>query len=78
MKRKNLRGEKSAPLLAKIHDMLRAIRADALPRSPISVTAGYALTQREALNRYLQDGRLAIRSNATERAPRGVAVGRKS
>jgi len=76
--RKKLREEKSTPLLAKIHDMLRAIRADALPKSPISVAAGYALNQWEALNRYLQDGRLAIDNNATERALRGVAVGRKN
>jgi len=77
-RRKNLRGEKSAPLLAKIHDMLRSTRTDALPKSPISLAAGYALNQWEALNRYLQDGRLAIDNNATERALRGVAVGRKN
>jgi transposase len=38
----------------------------------------YALNQWVALQRYLEDGRLAIDNNATERSLRGVAVGRKN
>src|SRR5258708_5203292 len=39
---------------------------------------GYVLNQWDALNRYLDDGRLAIDNNITERQMRGVAVGRKN
>jgi transposase len=34
--------------------------------------------QREALRRYLQDGRLPMTNNASERALRSIAVGRKA
>jgi transposase len=39
---------------------------------------GYAVRQKEALLRYLEDGRLRIDNNASERALRQIAVGRKA
>lgn len=39
---------------------------------------GYALRQREALCRFLEDGRLRLDNNGSERALRRVAVGRKA
>ena len=38
----------------------------------------YALRQRVALSRYVEDGRLAIDNGAAERALRGIALGRKN
>lgn len=39
---------------------------------------GYATRQREALMRFLEDGRLEMDNNASERALRRIAVGRKN
>lgn len=76
--RKALRDERSRPLLARIHERLLQARADVLPKSPMGQAVTYALNQWAALQRYLEDGRLAIDNNATERSLRGVAVGRKN
>ncbi len=76
--REALRDERSRPLLARIHERLLQARADVLPKSPMGQAVTYALNQWAALQRYLEDGRLAIDNNATERSLRGVAVGRKN
>ncbi|HSW33692.1 MAG TPA: IS66 family transposase [Steroidobacteraceae bacterium] len=76
--RRALRVEKSRPLLARIHERLLQARGDALPKSPMGQAVTYALNQWTGLQRYLEDGRLAIDNNATERSLRGVAVGRKN
>lgn len=76
--RKSLRDERSRPLLARIHELLLQARTDVLPKSPMGQAVTYALNQWAALQRYLEDGRLAIDNNATERSLRGVAVGRKN
>jgi hypothetical protein len=53
-------------------------REQALPQSPLGKALTYASNQWEALNRYVEDGRLSIDNNAAERALRKVAVGRKN
>ena len=53
---------------------LQELKKPALPGQ----TIGYGLNQWQALNRYLDDGRLAIDNNLVERQIRGVAVGRKN
>ena len=47
-----------------------------LPKSPEGRAVRYTLKNWTALTRYCDDGDLAIDNNATERAIRGVAVGR--
>ena len=47
-------------------------------KSPIGVAIGYALGNRAALSRYAEAGFLQIDNNASERALRAVAVGRKN
>lgn len=54
------------------HEEVKNIRG--LPRSAF----GYAVRQEEALCRYLEDGRLKLTNNHSERALRGVAVGRRN
>ena len=49
-----------------------------LPKSPMGEAIAYLLNQWQALQRYTQDGRLAIDNNAAENALRPVAVGRKN
>ena len=48
-------------------------------RGPVATAFGYAVRQREALRRFLDDGRLRLENNNAERALRSsIAVGRKA
>ena len=47
-------------------------------RGLLASAFGYAFRQRDALRRFLDDGRLPMTNNASERALRGIAVGRKN
>jgi hypothetical protein len=47
-------------------------------RGPVATAFGYATRHRDALRRFLDDGRLRLENNASERALRHIAVGRKS
>jgi transposase len=49
-----------------------------LDESPTAKAIGYALNQRVALQRFLDDGRLPIHNNGSERALRREAIGRKN
>jgi transposase len=74
--RLELRQLESRPILNKLHDYLLEIEAEVLPKSPESRAVRYTLKNWTALTRYCDDGDLQIDNNATERAIRGVAVGR--
>ena len=73
-----LRAEKSKPLLTSLFERLDDWRTDALPKSPLGQAVQYALNLRTALNRYVDDGRLPIDNNASERDLRGIALGRRN
>jgi transposase len=73
-----LRQREAVPVLRALGEWLGSLRSRALPKSPIGQAVTYALNQWAALNRYVEDGDLAIDNNAAERALRGVAVGRKN
>src|SRR5258708_37535507 len=62
--------------MEKLHQYLLEIREEVLPKSPEARAVRYALNQWEALNRFLKDGDLEIDNGATERANRGIAIGR--
>lgn len=47
-------------------------------RGLLSAAFGYVVRQEGALRRFLDDGRLPMTNNASERALRGIAVGRKA
>jgi transposase len=72
------REKESRPILEDIKTWLTTQRGRVLPQSPIGKAVTYALNQWEALMRYLEDGRLDIDNNASERAIRAVAIGRKN
>lgn len=72
----SLREEHSRPLL---NDLKTWLDAEVfLPKSLSGKAATYTLNQWAALNRYLEDGNLSIDNNASERAMRPVAIGRKN
>jgi len=76
--RLKLRQELSAPILVAIKPRLQSILPGCLPQSPLGKAIKYALAEWEALNRYLEDGRLEIDNNLTENAIRPSAVGKKN
>jgi transposase len=76
--RLGLRQLQSQPILEKLRNYLLEIKAEVLPKSPEGRAVSYTLKNWTALTRYCQDGDLQIDNNATERAIRGVAVGRNN
>jgi transposase len=76
--RLRLRQFQSRPILDKLQDYLQEIQAEILPKSPEGRAVRYTLKNWTALTRYGEDGDLEIDNNATERAIRGVAVGRNN
>jgi transposase len=74
--RLQLRQVGSRPILDKLHNYLQEIEGEVLPKSPEGRAVRYTLKNWTALTRYCEDGDLEIDNNATERAIRGVAVGR--
>ncbi len=76
--RLGLRQRQSQPVLEKLRNYLLEIQAEVLPKSPEGRAVRYTLKNWTALTRYCEDGDLQIDNNATERAIRGVAVGRNN
>jgi transposase len=76
--RRALRQEQSAPLLAKIDAERQALARTVLPKSPLGDAVRYLTNQWAALQRFVDDGRLAIDNNRAENQLRIVAVGRKN
>jgi transposase len=74
--RLELRQFEARPILDKLHGYLLEIELEVLPKSPEGRAVRYTLKNWTALKRFCEDGDLAIDNNATERAIRGIAVGR--
>ena len=73
-----LRHLQSQPILEKLRNYLLEIQGEVLPKSPEGRAVRYTLKNWTALTRYCEDGDLQIDNNATERAIRGIAVGRNN
>jgi transposase len=73
-----LRQSKSKPLLDQLYDLIEQWHPLALPKSPLRKATTYALNQKDALYRYLDDPVLSIDNNLAERTLRMVALGRKN
>lgn len=76
--RRAVRQERSVPVLAKIDELRRRMQADVLPKSPLGDALRYLDNQWAPLQRFVEDGRLAIDNNRAENQLRVVAVGRKN
>jgi transposase len=76
--RLRLRHLQSQPILEKLRNYLLEIQVEVLPKSPEGRAVRYTLKNWTALTRYCEDGDLQIDNNATERAIRGIAVGRNN
>jgi len=73
-----LREQGSRPILEKLHDYLREIRQELLPKSEAGQAVNYILKNWAALTRYCDNPDLAIDNNRTERSLRGWAIGRNN
>jgi transposase len=73
-----LRQDQSVAVLARIDEVRQALTKTVLPKSPLGGALGYIHNQWQALNRFVEDGRLYIDNNGAENQLRVVAVGRKN
>lgn len=73
-----LREEHSAPIAEKLYSQFEKWKKEAafLPKSLMGKAISYSLNHQKALRRFLEDGRLEIDNNDTERVFRTVALGR--
>jgi transposase len=80
--RARLRQASALPRLVQFKAWLESQQAErggpVLPKSPMGEAIQYALNQWAALTVYVTDGDLAIDNNASERALRRIAIGRKN
>ena len=76
--RHQLRGEKSAPLLASLHEELKKLQYQVLPTSALGRAAAYTLRLWPKLIRFLDHPELELSKNFAENSMRGVALGRKN
>lgn len=76
--RKAVRLKESKPLLEALFAWCDEEAQRVLDETPIAKAIGYARNQREGLSRFLEDGRLPIHNNFSERELRREAVGRRN
>jgi len=74
----NTRQTKSKALLLKLKDLLDDAILKVLPKSPLGKAIRYTIKHWPALIRYLDDGRLEIDNNRSERAIKPFVIGRKN
>jgi transposase len=77
-RRRAVRQEASAPLVADLEVWLREQRAKLSRGNDLAKAMDYLLKRWPAFTRFLEDGRICLSNNAAERAMRGVALGRRS
>ncbi len=77
-KRRSVRQQQSRPLVEQFFAWCDAQAPAALDQTPLARAIGYARNQRQALSRFLDDERLPLDNNISERALRREAVGRKN
>lgn len=76
--RQKERVARCGPIVEEFYKWADATALEALPQSPIGKAITYARNQRQALTRFLEDGRLRLDNNWSERELRREAVGRKN
>jgi transposase/FtsZ-binding cell division protein ZapB len=72
------RQQHAGPILDGIFARIEELKPATLPSEPLRKAMDYALNQREALCRYLDDGQLKPDNNTAENAIRPLALGRKN
>jgi transposase len=78
LERQVLRQLESMPILDRIEKYLDELSQRTLPKSALGKAVTYARNQWAALRQYVNDGRLTIDNNVSERTLRLQAIGRKN
>jgi len=73
-----IRQRETAPILKSFREWIDKTVGNTLPKSDLGEAFRYTLNQWEALNQFTQCGLLAIDNNVSERAHRGIAIGRNN
>jgi len=76
--RRQLRNERSRPVVQELMEWAVQTDGSVLPRSKMGKAVSYMLKLWAGLTRFLDDPRVPLDNNAAERALRGVVVGRKN
>lgn len=76
--RERMRVKQAAALVDRHFDLCRHHDATALDGTPLRAAVRYSLNQQTALRRFLDDGRLPLTNNISERSLRTQATGRKN
>jgi len=77
-KRHALRQQYVRPLVDSFFEWAKATSAVTTERGLVATALGYSVRQMSPLRRFLEDGRLRLENNSSERALRPIAVGRKA
>jgi len=75
---KQLREERSQPVLEAFSEWLKKMRPKVLPKSLLGQAITYAINQMKHLTTFLKDGRLEIDNNRAERSIKPFVIGRKN
>jgi len=76
--RKEIRLEKSLPIINELGKWLHNERQQTLPSSPIGKAIAYTTSLWDSLQNYLHNGNLNIDNNLIKKAIRPIALGRKN
>ena len=76
--RRELRREKSAPILAKLREKLLGWKEQLLPKHPMAEAINYAVNQWAELNVFCSDGAVALDNNVSEREMKRIVLNRKN
>ena len=76
--RYNLRQDKSKRIMNELYEWLDKVYPTVLPKSPLGKAVAYALNHRIELRRFLDDGRIEIDNNYTERMIKPLVIARKN
>jgi transposase len=76
--RKELRLDKSLPILNELGKQIAEMNKTAIPKSPMGIALNYAVQRWDNLMNYLYDGSVEIDNNWVENAIRPNALGRKN
>jgi len=76
--RKDLRQERSVPILNELEQWMKDELTEVLPKSAIGGAIIYSLKLWKRLTRYTEDGRWEIDNNLVENSIRPIALGRKN
>lgn len=73
-----LRKERSAPMVAALHQQLQRWKLELIPKHPMADAAHYALNQWQAMTTFLNDAAVPMDNNASEREMKRVVLNRKN